>query len=73
MDFMERVKAQYPTSIENEELNALLQTIYNQEQEIADLETKLNACKEKTVKQVAKAKTEKVAPKVEPKAKALKK
>ena len=70
---MERVKAQYPTSIENEELNALLQTIYNQEQEIADLETKLNACKEKTVKQAAKAKAEKVAPKVEPKAKAPKK
>ena len=72
-DFMDRVKAQYPTSIENEELNALLQTIYNQEQEIADLETKLNACKEKTVKQAAKAKAEKVAPKVEPKAKAPKK
>ena len=72
-DFMERVKAQYPTSIENEELNALLQTIYNQEQEISDLETKLNACKEKTVKQAAKAKAEKVAPKVEPKAKAPKK
>ena len=51
----------------------MLQTIYNQEQEIADLETKLNACKEKTVKQAAKAKAEKVAPKVETKAKAPKK
>lgn len=60
-DFMERVNAQYPSSIENEELNALLQTIYNQEQEIANLESKIEACQEKVVKQVAKQKEAKVA------------
>ena len=36
-DFMERVNAQYPSSIENEELNALLKTIHNQEEEINEL------------------------------------
>ena len=40
-DFMDRVNAQYPSSIENEELNALLKTISNQEKEIASLENKL--------------------------------
>lgn len=33
-DFMTRVEAQYPTDIDNEELNALLLTIKNQEKEI---------------------------------------
>ena len=36
-DFLQRVEEQYPTSIENEELNSLLKTIHNQEQEIAEL------------------------------------
>lgn len=36
-DFLQRVEEQYPTSIENEELNSLLKTIRNQEQEIAEL------------------------------------
>ena len=40
-DFIDRVNAQYPSSIENEELNALLKTISNQEKEIASLENKL--------------------------------
>jgi alpha-amylase len=44
-DFIERVNAQYPTSIENEELNALLKTIYNQGQEIEELKTKLKKTK----------------------------
>ena len=42
-DFLQRVDEQYPTSIENEELNSLLKTIYNQEQEIAELKRKRNA------------------------------
>jgi len=37
-DFLERVDAQYPTTIENEELSELLKTINNQEKEIAALE-----------------------------------
>ncbi|MDR0829532.1 MAG: glycoside hydrolase family 57 protein [Prevotellaceae bacterium] len=37
-DFIDRVKAQFPSSIENEELNALLKTIKSQEEEIARLE-----------------------------------
>ena len=36
-DFLQRVEEQYPTSIENEELNSLLKTIRNQELEIAEL------------------------------------
>ncbi|NLI72905.1 MAG: polysaccharide deacetylase family protein [Bacteroidales bacterium] len=40
-DFLDRVEAQYPTSVENEELNALLKTINNQEKEIQRLEEEL--------------------------------
>lgn len=40
-DFLQRVDEQYPTTIENEELNALLKTINNQEKEIARLENDL--------------------------------
>lgn len=40
-DFLERVDAQYPTTIDNEELNELLKTINNQEKEIAALEKDL--------------------------------
>jgi alpha-amylase len=40
-DFILRVEAQYPSSIENEELNSLLKTIQNQGREIAQLEKKL--------------------------------
>jgi alpha-amylase len=46
-DFIERVKAQYPSSIENEELNALLKTINNQEEEIAELEKQIKKLKSK--------------------------
>ncbi len=49
-DFLERVDAQYPTTIENEELNELLKTIRSQENEIEKLENevkKLKAKKEK--------------------------
>jgi len=40
-DFLERVDAQYPTTIENEELNELLKTIDHQEKEIETLEDEL--------------------------------
>lgn len=40
-DFIERVKAQYPDSVENEELNALLLTINNQALEIKKLQAEL--------------------------------
>ena len=40
-DFILRVEAQFPSSIENEELNSLLTTIQNQGREIEQLEKKL--------------------------------
>jgi alpha-amylase len=40
-DFIVRVEDQYPMEIENEELNALLTTIRNQEREIAELNKEL--------------------------------
>ena len=47
-DFMESVTAQYPSSIEDEELNALLKTIHNQEQEIARLNGLLKKSRRRT-------------------------
>lgn len=46
-DFLQRVEEQYPTTIENEELNSLLQTITNQEKEIAELNRQIKALKKK--------------------------
>ncbi|MDR0232929.1 MAG: glycoside hydrolase family 57 protein [Dysgonamonadaceae bacterium] len=46
-DFITRVNAQYPISIDNEELNALLTTIRNQENTIAKLESDLTKLKKK--------------------------
>ena len=40
-DFLQTVEEQYPTTIENEELNELLKTIRNQEEEIQTLQAKL--------------------------------
>ena len=40
-DFLQLVDEQYPTTIENEELNSLLKTINGQEKEIARLEKEL--------------------------------
>jgi alpha-amylase len=40
-DFIGRVKAQYPDTVDNEELNALLTTIHNQEMEIKHLQSEL--------------------------------
>ena len=46
-DFMVRVEAQFPSSIENEELNSLLTTIRNQDKEIKKLEKALETVKKK--------------------------
>jgi len=60
-DFILRVEAQYPSSIENEELNSLLKTIHNQGNEISQLEEKLAECMNKLTdskkKKSAKSKT----------------
>ena len=53
-DFLQRVEEQYPTTIENEELNELLKTIQNQEKEIAKLEKQLKEAKKTTKKTCAK-------------------
>ncbi|MDR0682172.1 MAG: glycoside hydrolase family 57 protein [Dysgonamonadaceae bacterium] len=50
-DFIDRVHGQFPEGVENEELNALLTTILNQEEEIKRLEKKLREAKKlKTAK-----------------------
>ena len=46
-DFLQLVEEQYPTTIENEELNSLLKTINGQEKEIARLEKELKEKKAK--------------------------
>jgi len=46
-DFMLRVSAQYPSSIDNEELNSLLTTIHNQEETITSLEDTIKLLKSK--------------------------
>jgi alpha-amylase len=55
-DFLQRVEEQYPTTIENEELNELLKTIQNQEKEIEHLEKQLKEAKKeaKSTKKEAK-------------------
>jgi len=49
-DFLERVDAQYPTTIDNEELNELLKTINHQEKEIEKLENELKKLKARNTK-----------------------
>ena len=49
-DFMARVDAQYPAEIENEELNALLLTIRNQEHEIEMLKREVEMMRNNIVK-----------------------
>lgn len=44
-DMQERVEAEFPASIENEELNALLTTIHNQADEIDNLENEIKKLK----------------------------
>lgn len=80
-DFLVRVEEQYPESIENEELNALLTTIRNQSREIETLNKELASARTnaeqyniehtrraevKPAKAEAKASKEKEAPKKKP-------
>ena len=46
-DFLERVDEQYPTTVENEELNELLKTIYNQDKEIENLQQQIQKLKKR--------------------------
>lgn len=74
-DFKERVASEFPSSIENEELNALLTTIHNQADEIDRLESQVEELESKLVKTTEtpldKPKPKvKVAPKVQVKSKA---
>jgi alpha-amylase len=55
-DFLQRVEEQYPTTIENEELNELLKTIQNQEKEIERLEKQLKETKKEAKKDTKEAK-----------------
>jgi alpha-amylase len=56
-DFIDRVNGQFPEGVENEELNALLTTILNQEKEIKRLEKQLKDIKktDKTKKMVVQS------------------
>ncbi len=49
-DFIFRVESQYPSSIENEELGALLTTIRNQGDEINELQKQIEQLKKKTTR-----------------------
>jgi alpha-amylase len=69
-DFIKRVNALYPVDIDNEELNSLLITIRNQEEEISQLhqeveklEKKTKAPKKITPKVISEPKTPKEKPK----------
>jgi alpha-amylase len=82
-DFIVRVEEQYPLSIENEELNALLTTIRNQEQEIETLNKEVSSMRKniehyneehllrekKAAKEEIKAEPKAKKAKAEPKAK----
>ncbi|HJV77240.1 MAG TPA: glycoside hydrolase family 57 protein [Paludibacter sp.] len=52
-DFLERVDEQYPTTIDNEELNALLKAINNQEKEIETLEEEVKKLRARKIKNTA--------------------
>lgn len=73
-DFIVRVEEQYPLSIENEELNALLTTIRNQANEISELNREVTLMRNNIIKDDEKAE-KKPSPKktsAKPKAKAKK-
>jgi alpha-amylase len=53
-DFIVRVQRQFPENIENEELNALLTTILNQEEEIERLRKELTSTPKKAVRKIKK-------------------
>lgn len=52
-DFLDRVSTQFPSNIDNEELNELLKTIDNQENEITELEEELKKVKASRIKKIA--------------------
>ncbi len=54
-DFIGRVKAQYPDSVENEELNALLLTINNQALEIKKLQAELKTVIDSNVEKLVES------------------
>ena len=66
-DFISRVNSLYPSDIDNEQLNALLTTIRNQDQEIAALHQELEKLRGEVPEEAAPA------PKSEPKKKPTKK
>jgi alpha-amylase len=49
-DFLDRVNAQFPSGIDNEELNELLKTITHQEKELATLEEEVKKLKARKAK-----------------------
>ncbi|MCE5174585.1 MAG: glycoside hydrolase family 57 protein [Bacteroidales bacterium] len=49
-DFIKRVYAQFPSSVDNEELNSLLTTIQNQEEKISKLESELKTTRSRKAK-----------------------
>ena len=49
-DFLQRVEEQYPTTIENEELNGLLKTINNQNREIEELQEEIKKLRARKAK-----------------------
>ena len=66
-DFRKRVESLYPSDIENEELNALLTTIKNQDTEIAKLNKELQKAKEKLEDDKASKKSKAATKKAEKK------
>ncbi len=68
-DFKERVASEFPSSIENEELNALLTTIHNQADEIDRLESQVEELEVKLVK-TTEPPLDKPKPKIKPAPKA---
>ncbi len=58
-DFKERVNSEFPSSIDNEELNALLETIHNQSDEIDKLESEIEKLKKKAKSSQPKKESEK--------------
>ena len=65
-DFIGRVKAQFPDSVENEELNALLLTINNQSLEIKKLQAELKIVIDRNVEKLVQS------PKITPSVKKVK-
>ena len=55
-DFIKRVDSLYPIDIDNEELNSLLTTIRNQNEEIAELQKEVAKWKTKAEKEIKSTK-----------------